>query len=70
MIYVFLPHSEDEALCALVRQHGVSSWTVIAAGVPGRSGKSCRLRWYNQLNPQVRRLGMDPALAFLPACSN
>jgi hypothetical protein len=26
-----------------------------ARGIQGRSGKSCRLRWCNQLNPQVKR---------------
>uniref|UniRef100_A0ACD5UIW9 Uncharacterized protein n=1 Tax=Avena sativa TaxID=4498 RepID=A0ACD5UIW9_AVESA len=46
---------EDEALRRLVERHGARNWTAIGRGVPGRSGKSCRLRWCNQLSPQVER---------------
>ena len=46
---------EDAALRALVERHGARNWTAIGRGVPGRSGKSCRLRWCNQLSPQVER---------------
>ncbi|XBH58146.1 uncharacterized protein [Aegilops tauschii subsp. strangulata] len=45
---------EDALLVALVRQHGARRWSVISAGVPGRTGKSCRLRWCNQLSPAVQ----------------
>lgn len=37
----------------LVEQHGPQRWSLISAAIPGRSGKSCRLRWCNQLNPGV-----------------
>eukprot|EP00775_Hariotina_reticulata_P009365 gene9365-9528_t len=47
---------EDETLRQLVKQHGIKNWTIIAAGTKGRSGKSCRLRWHNQLNPDVNKL--------------
>ncbi|CAI5480582.1 unnamed protein product [Closterium sp. Yama58-4] len=46
---------EDERLAALVAVHGAKNWSVIAAGIPGRPGKSCRLRWCNQLDPALRR---------------
>ncbi|PRQ59333.1 putative transcription factor MYB-HB-like family [Rosa chinensis] len=46
---------EDEMLTRLVTQFGARNWSVIARGIPGRSGKSCRLRWCNQLNPGVKR---------------
>lgn len=36
-------------------QHGPKNWSVIASGIVGRSGKSCRLRWCNQLNPEVKK---------------
>ena len=29
---------------------------MIANGIPGRNGKSCRLRWINQLDPKLKRL--------------
>ncbi|CAI5507257.1 unnamed protein product [Closterium sp. Naga37s-1] len=46
---------EDERLAALVAVHGAKNWSAIAAGIPGRPGKSCRLRWCNQLDPTLRR---------------
>ncbi|KAK9109134.1 hypothetical protein Sjap_017194 [Stephania japonica] len=44
---------ENEALTRLVSQHGARNWTLISQYIPGRSGKSCRLRWCNQLSPAV-----------------
>lgn len=44
---------EDEQLRRLVVKYGPRNWTVISKSIPGRSGKSCRLRWCNQLSPQV-----------------
>jgi transcription factor MYB, plant len=46
---------EDALLSNLVEKQGARNWTLIARDVPGRSGKSCRLRWCNQLDPQVKR---------------
>ena len=34
---------------------GPGNWTAIAEALRGRSSKSCRLRWCNQLNPNVKR---------------
>jgi transcription factor MYB, plant len=51
---------EDEALRGLVERHGARNWTAIGRGIPGRSGKSCRLRWCNQLSPQVERRPFTP----------
>ncbi|KAL7147907.1 hypothetical protein ABFS83_06G141300 [Erythranthe nasuta] len=45
---------EDAALIALVEEHGPRNWSLISNGIPGRSGKSCRLRWCNQLSPSVK----------------
>lgn len=46
---------EDLMLSRLVDKFGARNWSLIARGVPGRSGKSCRLRWCNQLDPYVKR---------------
>ncbi|GAA0156825.1 hypothetical protein LIER_38352 [Lithospermum erythrorhizon] len=46
---------EDEKLRELVEQDGPNNWNVIAENLPGRSGKSCRLRWFNQLDPKINR---------------
>ncbi|XP_021769110.1 transcription factor MYB1-like [Chenopodium quinoa] len=46
---------EDAILSELVSKFGARNWSLIARGIPGRSGKSCRLRWCNQLDPCVKR---------------
>ncbi|KAG8383830.1 hypothetical protein BUALT_Bualt04G0054600 [Buddleja alternifolia] len=44
---------EDELLTTLVNKHGLGSWDYIANHIQGRTGKSCRLRWINQLDPKI-----------------
>lgn len=51
---------EDEALQKLVQAHGPRNWSVISKSIPGRSGKSCRLRWCNQLSPEVEHRPFSP----------
>ncbi|GMH04235.1 hypothetical protein Nepgr_006074 [Nepenthes gracilis] len=46
---------EDAILSRFVSKFGARNWSLIARGIPGRSGKSCRLRWCNQLDPAVKR---------------
>ncbi|XP_020576277.1 transcription factor MYB52-like isoform X2 [Phalaenopsis equestris] len=46
---------EDEKLKELVAKLGPHNWNTIAEMLHGRSGKSCRLRWYNQLDPRINR---------------
>ncbi|XP_058099499.1 transcription factor MYB1-like isoform X2 [Magnolia sinica] len=46
---------EDAILSRLVGKFGARNWSLIARGIAGRSGKSCRLRWCNQLDPGVKR---------------
>ncbi|KAA0035850.1 transcription factor MYB44-like [Cucumis melo var. makuwa] len=52
---------EDATLIKLVEQHGPRNWSLISTGIPGRSGKSCRLRWCNQLSPAVQHRPFTPA---------
>ncbi|XP_039840455.1 transcription factor MYB10-like [Panicum virgatum] len=51
---------EDSLLTSLVEQHGPHRWSLISAAIPGRSGKSCRLRWCNQLSPDVHHRPFTP----------
>ncbi|XP_057974187.1 transcription factor MYB44-like [Malania oleifera] len=51
---------EDELLQHLVQKHGPRNWSLISKSIPGRSGKSCRLRWCNQLCPQVEHRAFTP----------
>ncbi|KAG6527687.1 transcription factor MYB56-like [Zingiber officinale] len=46
---------EDEKLRQLVEKFGPQNWNSIAEKLKGRSGKSCRLRWFNQLDPRINK---------------
>ncbi|KAF8075463.1 hypothetical protein N665_1092s0014 [Sinapis alba] len=46
---------EDVMLSELVEKFGPRNWSLMARSIPGRSGKSCRLRWCNQLDPSLKR---------------
>ncbi|XP_022734559.1 transcription factor CSA-like [Durio zibethinus] len=47
--------AEDTRLRELVALYGPQNWNLIAEKLDGRSGKSCRLRWFNQLDPRINR---------------
>ncbi|XP_022945320.1 transcription factor CSA-like isoform X2 [Cucurbita moschata] len=47
--------AEDTKLRELVALYGPQNWNLIADKLEGRSGKSCRLRWFNQLDPRINR---------------
>ena len=52
---------EDEALREMVLEMGTRSWTELAItlkeryGIAGRSGKQCRERWLNNLDPSISK---------------
>ena len=48
---------EDQKLIELVKKYGAEKWSNISTYLPGRLGKQCRERWYNHLNPEVRKTG-------------
>ncbi|CAH8381474.1 unnamed protein product [Eruca vesicaria subsp. sativa] len=47
--------TEDAKLMELVAQFGPQNWNLVAHHILGRSGKSCRLRWFNQLDPRINK---------------
>ncbi|KAE8673223.1 Transcription factor MYB44 [Hibiscus syriacus] len=47
--------AKDAKLKELVALYGPQNWNLIAEKLEGRSGKSCRLRWFNQLDPRNNR---------------
>lgn len=51
---------EDRVLTRLVETHGPKNWSMISRHIKGRSGKSCRLRWCNQLCPTVEHRPFSP----------
>ncbi len=36
---------------------GVTKWSEIAARISGRIGKQCRERWFNHLDPAIKKGG-------------
>jgi len=46
---------EDDILISLVREQGAKNWSTIASNLNGRIGKQCRERWYNHLDPMIRK---------------
>ena len=53
--------AEDAALTQLVQEQlqgvtgRVANWGAIGAQLDGRTGKQCRERWHNQLDPAIRK---------------
>lgn len=39
----------------LVEEHGTRHWGLIGSKIPGRTGKQCRERWHNQLDPSISK---------------
>jgi hypothetical protein len=46
---------EDEKLLEWVKNNGPCKWSICAESIQGRSGKQCRERWFNNLNPNVKK---------------
>jgi hypothetical protein len=46
---------EDELLRKYVEMYGPKTWALIAKELGGRIGKQCRERWYNNLNPAIKK---------------
>ena len=46
---------EDSIVIKLVEEHGPHHWSMISSYLPGRIGKQCRERWFNILNPEVKK---------------
>lgn len=51
---------EDDLIVALVKEHGLRKWAIVAAQLKGRSGKQCRERFKNQLDPTIRKDPWSP----------
>jgi len=46
---------EDKILLDLTKIHGTTNWTLIAEGLPNRSGKQCRERFHNHLQANIKK---------------
>jgi len=52
--------TEDAQLVELVKQYGGKHWARIASMLPGRTGKQCRERWCNNLDPTLKKGSWTP----------
>ncbi len=48
---------EDALVVELVQKYGHKKWSFIARQLHGRLGKQCRERWYNHLDPDIKKGG-------------
>lgn len=39
----------------VISEFGPHQWEIVAETIDGRTGKQCRERWHNQLNPLLKR---------------
>jgi Myb-like DNA-binding domain len=48
---------EDRIVRESVEENGIGKvkWSVVASSLPGRIGKQCRERWFNHLDPSIKR---------------
>jgi len=46
---------EDLLVVQLVTRYGLKKWSLIASHLKGRLGKQCRERWFNHLNPDIKK---------------
>ena len=48
-------YEEDRKLLKWIQSEGPCKWSLCSDTIPGRSGKQCRERWFNALNPEVKK---------------
>ncbi|KAF9954395.1 hypothetical protein BGZ70_010580 [Mortierella alpina] len=51
---------EDKKLSELVEEYGPEKWVFIASKIGSRTGKQCRERWHNHLDPQINKTPFTP----------
>ncbi|KAF9991255.1 hypothetical protein BGZ75_000008 [Mortierella antarctica] len=51
---------EDRKLSELVNEYGPEKWVFIASKIGSRTGKQCRERWHNHLDPQINKTPFTP----------
>lgn len=54
------PIQEDAILIQMVERIGEKRWPLIAAKLPGRTGKGCSHRWRTYLRPDVKHPHLEP----------
>ncbi|GAA5840509.1 hypothetical protein JCM9279_007351 [Rhodotorula babjevae] len=52
--------AEDAKLVELVDEFGSEKWVIISSQMGSRTGKQCRERWHNHLNPNIKKSDWSP----------
>lgn len=52
---------EDRVLVESVAARGLRKWTLLSKSLPGRTGKQCRERWTNHLDPDINHAPFNAA---------
>jgi hypothetical protein len=50
-------NTEDEILKAAVMKYGMNQWARISSLLVRKSAKQCKLRWYEWLDPNIKKVG-------------
>ena len=53
-------YQEDQTILNWVRMNGPCQWSTLAEGMPGRIAKQCRERWFNHLDPTIKKTDWTP----------
>ena len=61
-------NTEDEILKAAVMKYGKNQWSRIASLLSRKSAKQCKARWYEWLDPSIKKTGW-PAHALTLGCA-
>ena len=54
-------NSEDEILKAGIMKYGKNNWARVASLLPRKSSKQCKARWYEWLDPSIKKTGWSRA---------
>ncbi len=46
---------EDNKMIELVQKLGTKKWSIVGGYLINRTGKQCRERWHNQLDPSISK---------------
>ena len=57
-------NTEDEILKAAVMKYGKNQWARISSLLVRKSAKQCKARWYEWLDPSIKKVCIYPTLPF------
>ena len=60
-------NTEDEILKAAVMKYGLNQWARISSLLVRKSATQCKSRWYEWLDPSIKKTGVYSSLSMLPS---